>query len=96
VEYCEWRDRNWFRWGRTLVGLYVLSVASSGLAGAWATPLVVIKAKLIGSIAAVARQNGLFGYPVFSSSEKLSIFSAAHQRVASQLFPAGQGTHPGG
>jgi len=41
-------------------------------------------------------QAVLFSVPVFSFSDRLSMFSAAHHLVGSQLTPAGHGAYPGG
>src|SRR5262245_58629602 len=78
------------------LGVKVAVVESTGLAGACATPLVVMNAKLTGSMPATFRQAALLTWPVTKSWVRLSMLSAAHHLVASQLFPAGQGAHPGG
>ncbi len=83
-------------------GVKVASVESIGFAGAWAIPLFVMNAKFTYSSPAFARQAALFVWPVTGFSERLSMFSAAHQCVAShELAPTatahvGQGTQPGG
>ena len=45
---------------------------------------------------AVFKQSVLFGTLLFSSIDRLSMLRAAHHWVASQLFPTGHLTHPGG
>src|SRR5437868_6541689 len=77
-------------------GVYVDSVALTGLAGACERPFLVMNAKLTGSNVTWSRQVSLFSAPVFMSSERLSMLRAAHQRVASQLSPGGHCTQPGG
>ncbi len=72
-------------------GVNVASVASTGLAGAWETPFLVMKAKFTYSSPVTAAQVGLSCPPVFKFSERLSMLSAAHHFVASQLLPAGHG-----
>ena len=67
-------------------GVNESSVRSSGAAGACGTPLLVMKAKLAGSIPTVDRQSALFGTPLFWSLLKLKIAMAAHHLVASQLI----------
>jgi len=69
---------------------------ATGFAGACELPFFVMNAKLTGSIPTVSRHGSLFTAPVLRSSDRLSMFSAAHQRVESQLSPGGQLTHPGG
>src|SRR6266581_782230 len=66
-------------------GVKVASVESTGLAGACATPFLVMKAKLTGSTPTLLRQSALLFAPVFWFWLKLSIVSAAHHCVASQL-----------
>ncbi len=53
-------------------------------------------AKLTGSSVTWSGHVALLTSPVFMSRERLSMFSAAHQRTPSQLLPAGHGTQPGG
>src|SRR5215471_13762249 len=77
------------------------TVDSSGLAGPVELPLVVMKAKLTYSRPAAARQAGLLSWPAIGSLDRLSMLSAAHHLVGSQLVPptaraAGHLTHPGG
>src|SRR5215471_3287369 len=76
-------------------GVKVSSVADSGPAGAWAVPFFVMNAKLTGSTPTWLRQDALFTIPLFWSWDRLSMFSAAHHWVTSQLRPSGQGIHPG-
>src|SRR5437016_4838814 len=68
----------------------------SGLAAVVALPFLVMNAKFTGSTPAVLWQAALFCAPVFEFCDRLSMFSAAHHRVGSQLTPAGHGTQPGG
>src|SRR6266571_3169869 len=80
------------------LGVKVLMVALTGLGGeaGCGTPLFVMKAKLTYSTPVLAAQVGFKNWPVTGFSERLSILSAAHHLVASQLRPAGQDTQPGG
>src|SRR5579859_732574 len=79
-------------------GVKVAPVAVTGLAGAWATPLLVMKAKLTYSSppTMLFRQVALLTALVFMLVDRLSIFSAAHHWVGSQLLPGGHSTQPGG
>ena len=54
----EFMNRSWLG-----SGVYVASVASTGLAGAWALPLRVMNAKLTGSTPTVSRQAALSSAP---------------------------------
>src|SRR6266581_4341245 len=83
---------------RSLVasGVKVASVELTGLAGAWDTPLLVMKAKFTYSIPVMAAHDALSCVPVFEFCERLSMFSAAHHCLAAQLLPAGHFAHPGG
>src|SRR5450755_46596 len=77
-------------------------VESTGFAGAWATPFLVMKAKLTYSRPARLAQVAFWVVPLTGSSDRLSMFSAAHHLVGSQpLAPTataqvGQGIQPGG
>src|ERR1700730_5462119 len=77
-------------------GVKVVIVDCSGLGGEFGcgTPLLVMKAKLTGSTP-VSPTHAPF-VPVTGFCERLSMLSAAHHFVASQLLPAGQGAQPGG
>jgi hypothetical protein len=55
-----------------------------------------MKAKFAGSMPTVSGHGSLLLWPVFWSSDRLKIASAAHQRLESQLLPGGHCTHPGG
>src|SRR5215468_7255416 len=77
-------------------GVNVASVAFTGLAGAWATPFLVMNAKFTYSMPVWAAQVGLSCVPAFRFCDRLSMFSAAHHCVAAQLFPAGHGAQPSG
>src|SRR5215469_7268965 len=77
-------------------GVKVASVESTGLAGAWETPFLVMNAKFTYSMPVIDAQVELSCVPVFRFCDRLSMFSAAHHLVASQLLPAGQGAQPGG
>src|SRR5215813_410384 len=77
-------------------GVKVAKVAFTGLAGAWATPFLVMNAKFTYSIPVMAAQVGLSCWPVFMFCDRLSMFSAAHHCAAAQLLPAGHGAQPGG
>src|SRR5438132_944737 len=78
------------------LGVKVLMVESSGFGGelgcGW--PLFVMKAKFTGSIPTSPMHAP--GVLVTGSSERLSILSAAHHLVGSQLLPPGHSTQPGG
>src|SRR5512143_1280611 len=76
-------------------GVKVALVASTGLAGAWATPFLVINAKLTGSMPTEPRQAALLSTPVFWLLLKLSMLSAAHHLDGSQLSPGGHLIQPG-
>src|ERR1700730_15797210 len=77
-------------------GVKVLMVDCSGFGGelGCGTPLVVMKAKLTGSTP--VRPTHAPFVPATGFCERLSMLSAAHHFVASQLLPAGQGAQPGG
>src|SRR6266852_4420461 len=77
-------------------GVKVAVVDCTGLAGACATPSLVRKAKLTYSTPTRFWQPWFKTVPLMGSSDRLSMFSAAHHWVASQLLPAGQGAQPGG
>src|SRR6266851_3754897 len=77
-------------------GVNVARVAFTGLAGAWATPFLVMNAKFTYSTPVIAAQAGLSCWPVFRFCDRLSMLSAAHHCVAAQLLPAGHGAQPGG
>src|SRR5579859_21547 len=77
-------------------GVKVANVALTGLAGAWEVPLFVTNAKLTYSSPVMAAQVEFRVVPLTGSSDRLSMLSAAHHLVASQLFPAGHVTQPGG
>src|SRR6266849_8404699 len=87
---------------RALSGVKVVRVASSGLAGAWATQSFVTKANSNVSIPILAAQLAFWNVPLTGSSSRLNTFIAAHQRTGSQaLAPTataqvGHGTQPGG
>src|SRR5215469_7637918 len=91
----EFMNRSWVGSGLWTAGFVANEI---GLAGACATPLVVMNAKFTGSRPTVLRQAALLTTPLFWSSEKLSIVSAPHHFVASQLMPPGKliGAQPGG
>src|SRR5579863_8182253 len=78
------------------LGVKVLTVASSGLGGddGCGCPFFVMKAKLTGSIP--TRTTHAPAAPLTAFCERLSILSAAHHFVGSQLLPAGHSTQPGG
>src|SRR5260370_20426687 len=59
-------------------GVKVARVESTGLAGAWATPLRVMNAKLTGSMPTVLRQDLLFASPGFWLLFYESMVKAAH------------------
>src|SRR5689334_11545737 len=71
------------------LGVDVLRLASCGLGGPVGTPLVWMKAKLIGST------QLLLQTPVVVHSSE-SMVSAAHQWELSQLMPSANGANPGG
>src|SRR6266550_6346348 len=77
-------------------GVKVPTVELTGLGGACGTPLLVMNAKLTGSMLARFWHDLFSCVPWKKSSSKLSMFRAAHQRFASQLTPAGQLVQPGG
>src|ERR1700687_3540059 len=79
-------------------GVNVLIVELTGFGGEFGcgTPLFVMKAKFTYSSPVVAAQVEFRTWPVTGFSERLSMLSAAHHLVASQLLPAGHGTQPGG
>src|ERR1700726_651561 len=85
------RSAEWF-------GVKVASVELTGLGGAPAggCPLLVMNAKFTGSTPTRFAQVAFCSCPVTGFSSRLSMFSAAHHLVPSQLSPAGQGTNPGG
>jgi hypothetical protein len=71
------------------------AIRSFGFAGACETPFLVMNAKLTYSSPVCGRQVGLLfrlGLPTgkLELRERLSMLSAAHHFVASQLSPAGQ------
>ena len=67
-----------------------------GFAGAVALPFLVTNAKFTGSGPTVFRHAVLSSAPVFSLSENVSMFIAAHHCLAVQPMPAGHGAQPGG
>src|SRR5260370_13170847 len=69
-------------------GVKVARVESTGLAGACATPLRVMNAKLTGSMPTELRQAALLSTPVFWLRLNQSIVSAAHHLLGSQPSPA--------
>src|SRR5205807_3924585 len=83
-------------------GVYVVSVAFFGFAGACEAPLRVTNAKFTYSSPTCDRHVELFAAPVTGFKERLSMLSAAHHLVGSHaLAPTataqvGHGTHPGG
>src|SRR5690242_6515773 len=86
---------------RSVAGFGVIAAnggenADNGSGAACGTPLCVMNANETGSMPTRFRQSWLFGTPVLPSWLRLSIVSAAHHLVASQLTPGGQGTQPGG
>ena len=68
----------------------------SGSGEACGTPLLVMKAKLTGSMPAFFRHCSFCVVLSTCESERLSIVSAAHQLIASQLTPGSHGVQPGG
>src|SRR5690348_5012278 len=78
------------------LGVKVLTVESSGFGGepgcGW--PLFVMKAKFTYSTPVSPEHAPNVGPMGFS--ERLSMLSAAHHLVGSQLLPAGHNTQPGG
>src|ERR1039457_739473 len=76
-------------------GVKVAFVASTGLAGAWAVPLLVMNAKFTGSTPTEFRHAVLLFTPA-GFELQLSMFRAAHHCLAAQLTPGGQDTQPGG
>ena len=68
----------------------------AGLARAVATPFLVTNAKFTGSGPTLFRHAVLLNCPVFTFSENVSMFSAAHHWLAVQPMPAGHGAQPGG
>src|SRR5215831_12497480 len=92
----------WFMnrsWGP---GVNVPSVDCRGFAGPVDLPFLVTNAKLRYSTPAFCWQTGLFRLLDTGSSERLSMFSAAHHRVGSQelaptaVFQVGHWIQPGG
>src|SRR2546428_11610960 len=87
---------------RALLGVKVVRVELSGLAGAWATPSLVTKANSNVSKPTWAAQVAFMKVPLTGSSSRLKTFIAAHHLTGSQeLAPTataqvGQGTQPGG
>ena len=77
-------------------------MASSGFAGAWATPFLVTKANWKVSMPTFAAQVGFCRVPLIGSSNRLKTFIAAHHRVGLQVSApiatdqTGHGTQPGG
>src|SRR6266581_4890384 len=71
------------------LGVKVFRVEFTGLGGepGWGCPLFVIKAKLTYSTPVLAAQVEFRNWPVTGFSEMLSMFSAAHHFVGSQLIP---------
>src|SRR5947209_14422924 len=80
------------------LGVKVAAVESTGLAGACERPLFVMKAKLTysGEPSTLFTHVGFCWVPLIGSCARLSMFSAAHHALASQLTPAGHDTQPGG
>src|SRR6516164_5479548 len=66
-------------------GVKVASVEFTGFGGACGTPLLVTNAKLTYSKPTIFWHAGLSTWPVFSFCERLSMLSAAHHCVATQL-----------
>src|SRR6202043_803713 len=88
-DMCTWIRSPGFMSSVLPLGTKVVRLANCGDGGPVGTPFFWMKAKLIGST-----QAGLafaVGVPV-----KLSMFSAAHQCVASQLVLSTKGAFPGG
>src|SRR5215813_1756356 len=78
-------------------GLYVASVALTGLAAACDCPFLVMNAKLTYSLPTCSRQALLSTWPVFIFSDRLSILSAAHHLSGShESAKKGGRTQPGG
>src|SRR5438552_5621821 len=77
-------------------GLNVSKVASTGFGGPIGTPSWVMNAKLTYSSPVLAAHVELRTWPVTGFSDRLSMFSAAHHLVGSQLTPGGQSAQPGG
>src|ERR1700681_4908470 len=79
-------------------GVNVASVELTGFGGepGCGVPLVVMNAKFTYSTPVLSAHVEFSDCPVTGFCDRLSIFSAAHHLVASQLLPAGQGAHPGG
>src|SRR5450759_434851 len=80
------------------LGVKVVRVELTGFGGEFGcgTPLFVMKAKFTYSSPAIPWQVAFCNWPVTGFSERLSMLSAAHHFVGSQLLPAGHDTHPGG
>src|SRR5215469_3071528 len=77
-------------------GVTVARDLSTGFAGAWEIPFLVMKAKFTYSRPVTAWQVGLSCCPVFRFSEKLSMVSAPHHWVALHPVNPGRGAQPGG
>src|SRR6266571_6737624 len=78
-------------------GVNVAAVASTGLAGAWAAPSLVMNAKLGYSTPVIDAHRVLRDWPVFWFWARLQMTIAAHHWCASQLMPPDwNGAQPGG
>src|SRR5256712_8312784 len=83
-------------------GVKVVSVESTGLAGACDRPFMVMNAKFTYSMPTRLAQVEFWKVPLTGSSDRPKMAIAAHHLVGSQpLAPmataqVGQGTHPGG
>src|ERR1035438_1174690 len=74
-------------------GVTVRKLDSCGLGGPVGTPLVCTKPKLTGSMHLLLQEFGAIPFPVHS---RLSMVSAEHQCVLSQLMLSAKGANPGG
>src|SRR5438132_9095833 len=87
---------------RVRFGVNVVSVESSGFAGACATPSLVTKANSNVSSPTLAKHVGFWVVPLTGSSSRLKMFMAAHHRTGSHVSAptatahVGHGTQPGG
>ncbi len=80
----------WFISSVCELGVNVLTSVSCGLGGPVGTPLRCRKAKFTGSSQAALRPTKL------NCDSRLSMVSAAHQCLASQLGASTNGWYPGG
>ena len=78
------------------VGVNVALVCPSGSGGPTGLPLLVMNAKLAGSMPTVSRQSSLFETPLFWFRFSWNMATAAHHFCGSQLTPGGHFTQPGG